>query len=185
MMKRIPGYEEYRINENGVIITPKGHVIRPASTDKGYLRVALENRDENGNSISRDNLFVHRLVAKTFIPNPDNLPVVMHLDNDPLHCHVSNLKWGTQKENREQADRDGLTHINYSRSNYIYDVYNDDESEVIKCNGCEGVADLLGYTNPKSVRPGKVLSGKYKGYNIRNTHERARKVVSFIDRKPN
>lgn len=49
---------------------------------------------------------LHRLVALTFIPNPDNLPVVMHLDNDPTNNNVTNLKWGTVQENNKQCVRD-------------------------------------------------------------------------------
>jgi hypothetical protein len=50
---------------------------------------------------------VNRLVALTYIPNPNNLPIVLHLDNDPFNNHVSNLKWGTQKDNIRQAHAEG------------------------------------------------------------------------------
>jgi hypothetical protein len=46
---------------------------------------------------------ISRLVAKAFIPNPDNLPVVRHLDDNPDNNHVSNLAWGTQKDNMQDA----------------------------------------------------------------------------------
>lgn len=38
--------------------------------------------------------FVNRLVAECYIPNPDNLPHVIHIDGDKMNNHVSNLKWG-------------------------------------------------------------------------------------------
>lgn len=53
-------------------------------------------------SISK-NVKIHRLVAEAYIPNPNNLPIVMHLDDNPLNNIVSNLKWGTYKENRYLA----------------------------------------------------------------------------------
>lgn len=51
---------------------------------------------------------VHRIVAETFIPNPNHLPVVMHKDNNKKNNCVSNLKWGTVSENTKQAFDDGL-----------------------------------------------------------------------------
>lgn len=56
---------------------------------------------------------VSRLVAMVYIPNPDNLPIVMHLDNNRLNNHVSNLKWGTYQENMDQMSRDGRSTRKY------------------------------------------------------------------------
>lgn len=51
---------------------------------------------------------LHRIVAKAFIPNPDNLPIVMHKDNNKKNNCVENLMWGTIAENTKTAYRDGL-----------------------------------------------------------------------------
>ena len=47
-------------------------------------------------------------MAEAFIPNPNNYPVVMHIDNNKQNCCVENLKWGTVQENTQQAFDDGL-----------------------------------------------------------------------------
>ena len=74
MMKDIPGYEgKYKINESGIVINKNGHVMRTAVSNSGYLRTALIDPVTG----ERKNKSIHRLVAETFIPNPDNLPVVM------------------------------------------------------------------------------------------------------------
>jgi len=69
-------------------------------SNKWYWRVRLYDW-KNNKSHS-----IHRLVATAFIPNPDNLPIVMHLDNNPLNCHKDNLKWGTAKDNIIQCHKE-------------------------------------------------------------------------------
>lgn len=51
---------------------------------------------------------VHVLVARAFLDNPNNLPIVMHKDNNKANPHVSNLQWGTVSENTKQAFDDKL-----------------------------------------------------------------------------
>lgn len=46
---------------------------------------------------------VHILVAEAYIPNPNNYPYVLHIDDDKENKHVSNLKWGTPSENTQDA----------------------------------------------------------------------------------
>lgn len=47
----------------------------------------------------RKDTFVHRLVADHFIPNPDNLPYINHIDKNSLNNYVENLEWVTAREN--------------------------------------------------------------------------------------
>lgn len=60
---------------------------------KGYYQVALT---KNGKTSQKK---VHRLVAEAFIPNPDNLPIVNHKDENPSNNNVENLEWCTYKYN--------------------------------------------------------------------------------------
>lgn len=71
----------------------KGKLLKPQFNNKGYKRV---NLCKNGTFKS---VFVHRLVAEAFIPNPNNYPVVNHKDENKQNNCVENLEWCTQKYN--------------------------------------------------------------------------------------
>lgn len=47
--------------------------------------------------------YMHRLVAETYIPNPNNLPQVNHIDKDKSNNHVDNLEWVTNQHNAEHS----------------------------------------------------------------------------------
>ena len=68
----------------------------------GYLYVPLRNRD------NRKKFKVHRLVAEAFIPNPDNLPQINHIDGNKDNNKVENLEWCTNKYNVLHAHETGL-----------------------------------------------------------------------------
>lgn len=89
MEDNILGFPGYHITREGKLYN-KGHPVK-TFFHKGYERTKLRN-----NKVSK-NVKIHRLVAEAYIPNPNNLPVVMHLNDNPLNNRLENLKWGTQK----------------------------------------------------------------------------------------
>ena len=98
MFKAIEGFENYAVNEDGVIInTSTNHVKMPSDNGMGYLFVELYNRGQHKKE------YVHRLVAKAFIPNPNNKPYINHRDGNPHNNFISNLEWCTPLENVEHA----------------------------------------------------------------------------------
>lgn len=107
MYKAIKGYEGiYEVSElgqvrsvdriveckDGRIRKYKGKELKPSMDKGGYAMVHL-----NKNGIVKT-CKVHRLVAKAFLPNPDSLPEVHHLNHDTKDNRVHNLKWVTSAE---------------------------------------------------------------------------------------
>ena len=141
----------------------------------GRPKVTLYHFDENGKHTTHDNKTIHRLVAETFIPNPYNLPVVMHIDNDILHNHVSNLKWGTAKENVRQCIDEGRRNIPYYKS--VYEISNDNES--ISCIGKDELCKAIEYGRVPPM--GTTLTkGRYKGYTIKKTDKKVINPFRFV-----
>lgn len=74
----------------------KGGLIKATLHKKtGYLRVCF---CLSGKKVSKS---VHRLIAETFIINPDNLPEVNHKDGDKTNNKVNNLEWSTKSNNQK------------------------------------------------------------------------------------
>lgn len=93
----VNGTEDYYISNKGRF--RRGDKLYSINIDdSGYARC----------NIGHKKLRVHRLVAEAFIPNPDNLPVVDHIDNNKANNVVENLRWCTQQQNSQYAKDDGL-----------------------------------------------------------------------------
>ncbi len=87
MERTIEGFSNYTVDENGIVKnTIRGRILSQR-VYRGYKCVALS---KNGKQKIKK---VHRLVAEAFIPNPDNLPCINHIDENKLNNSVSNLEW--------------------------------------------------------------------------------------------
>lgn len=87
----IKGYEGlYEVNEYGLIRNAKGQMMRQRLKKAKYTDYKKVSLWKDG---KYEHLYVSRIVAEAFIPNPDNLPLVNHKDEDGTNNWVGNLEW--------------------------------------------------------------------------------------------
>lgn len=78
------------------------HFLKPTHGDNhGHKAIKVHKINRN------EQQYAHRLIAKAFIDNPNNYPIVRHLNDDPSNNDIENLAWGTQKDNHDDAVLNG------------------------------------------------------------------------------
>lgn len=103
--KTVNGHPNYEISTEGrVKKKATGKILVSTDDSRGYPAVTLIDDDKQRTKN------VHRMVAETFIPNPDNKRTVNHKDGNKRNNHISNLEWNTLSENVTHAYRTGLKH---------------------------------------------------------------------------
>lgn len=102
-------------------------------------------------------LQVPLLVAKAFIPNPDNKPQLNHIDGNPANNHISNLEWVTRSENMKHAWENGL------RQHYTTKLSDNDikKMRIYREFGCPVIfiADIF---NCSQTYVSNIVNGKFK-----------------------
>lgn len=99
---KIKSIDRYITDKNGKIKFTHGRIIKVRSQNSGYNVLRL---CKNG---KKPAFTVHRIVAETFIPNPENKPYTNHKDGNKQNNRVSNLEWVTPSENMRHAVDTGL-----------------------------------------------------------------------------
>lgn len=152
--KPIYGYPGYWISNKAQVYGPgrygHGQFLTPTPDRSGHLYVTITN--EYGNKRA----YVHRLVAEYFIENPENHPIVRHLDDIPDHNEdLDNLAWGTSYDNTHDSIRNGTAHCLTQRIPVRAKDLTTGETWIF-----DSQADAARYLGLDSVSIGRVLSMK-------------------------
>lgn len=165
------GYEDsYQISDQGRVFTKRrldgnriiyGKELRPVLTKDGYLKVSL----------CKDSVetkyYLHRLVAKQFIPNPNNLPQVNHIDGNKFNNCVTNLEWCTKQENQQHA----VTHLlmQHGSNRPGAKLTEDKVLEIYKLKGIMSAKEIGKYYGVSKNTINLILRGKKWSY-LYNQH---------------
>ncbi len=149
--KKIEGKTNYSISSSGDVRNDKtGRILKPHKGTAGYYQVMMGRKTTP--------LYVHRLVAIAFIPNPNELPQVDHINGDKLNNRVENLRWVTVSENCWGFGYDGRIE---NRKKKIRAFNNDQEIIFSSRNEC---AKYFGLTKSRIAYGKTFVKGKMKGW---------------------
>lgn len=117
----------------------------------GYLRLGLYKENK------RKYNSIHRIVAESFIPNPENKPQVNHIDENIKNNTLKNLEWVTEKENSNHGTRN----IRMAKTKHKkIDRYSLDGEYIDSFNSIKEAKDFLGCKDDSNIS--KCCKGKMK-----------------------
>lgn len=136
---------DYDINEQGECFSHKTNkLLKPSEAD--YPTYCLTYPDG-----TKKKTFIHRMVALTFLPNPENKEMVNHIDRNTKNYNLTNLEWATASENCQHAIKTELK----KAGDQTINLFNGDlENEIWK--------DVLDYPNYKISNIGRIINHKTK-----------------------
>ena len=143
--KDIEGFEgKYQISNMGRVkslnfkLTGKEQIMSLKINKYGYKQILLY-KDKKYKT-----LLIHRLVAQAFIPNPNNYPIINHINEDKTDNRVDNLEWCTQQYNLNYGDRSRKASLSNSIPVLQFSL---DGEFVRKWDGATQVQNELGFNN--------------------------------------
>ncbi len=119
----IKDFPNYLIFRNGSILAKGNHRIKNQYSKPHFLKIDINTNGYKSVHLHNDgkkkHLFIHRLLAEHFIPNPENKPTVDHINRIRGDNRLCNLRWATSKEQRENQNPPHKYKSNKSGHKYI------------------------------------------------------------------
>jgi hypothetical protein len=163
-MRQIKDNLDYLVTVEGRVFSLKTmRFMKTTKRPDGYVYVRIANKTHR----------VHRLVAQTYIPNPENKPQVNHIDGNKANNMLCNLEWMTQSENIQHSFDIGLRPISEavresgrtlaekfgSKNGFVFKKIVLDTATGVFYEGVQAAADTIGVTKKHLYRK---LSGELK-----------------------
>ena len=156
----VKGYSGYFINKNGQVFSNRRGKLTEMSYPKdkdGYIRICFSINSK------RSYFRLHRLIAETFIPNPNNYKYVNHKNGIKDDNRVDNLEWCTSKENTNHA----IYELKTSHIKPLI-VTNKETHEILYFDSC---IDFAHFLNLSYKHVNAVINGKYQGSPILSKYD--------------
>ena len=149
--KDVPNFENYQISNLGNVFSKKRNKqLYISHNDKGYCYAQFY---KNGKGY---HLRLHRIVANLFLPNPNNLPEVNHIDGNKENNCVDNLEWCDRKHNMQEAFNNGLIPPRKENKGSFprktIEQYNLNNELLRKYNSISEASRITGYTKQSISR---------------------------------
>lgn len=142
-MGRVRSITRTFLRSDGSTATYKGRILVPLGSPYHYVTLSKNNMHSK--------VRIHRLVAKAFVPNPDNLDCVDHINNIKTDNRAKNLRWCTHAQNIKYAAEDGLIRPR------AYETYSDDAKENMVAGKRKAVVRDDGVVYPSITSAAKAL----------------------------
>ncbi len=165
-------YKDIFIEEENIYSAAKGRLVKLHKwiDNVGYYMVAFRR---NG---KKHYVRVHRIIAETLVPNPNNLPQVNHKDGDKLNNRLDNLEWVSNADNTQHGYNNGLYHSRH-RCNAIR-ATSKNTGESFEFKSIRSCADALSL-NRKTIT--SILKGAKKSNNYPYNFEYIERVSTIPD----
>lgn len=157
--------------------------LRQRLNEFGYLITTITTSQNNYKSYR-----VHRLVAETYLPNPENKREVNHIDGDKANNNVDNLEWSTSKENKKHARDNGYYDKTVGESHHLTYITEKDVRAICELlqdgRRNKEVADHFGFplhlvTSIKCRRSWVDISKEYD-FSVKRQHRKSEKEIRKI-----
>jgi len=116
-----PNYQRYLLTDDGLLYDKdRDQYLKPHINNCGYEVLSLKTDENNWRTEH-----IGRLIALTYLPNPQGLAQVDHIDRNRLHNHIKNLRWTSVSQNNHNRkmrcdNKLGVKNIGEERGDFIY-----------------------------------------------------------------